>query len=110
MSGLRADVLNRIPVFVVPSDDVRWCAALAEALSVCCCAPVDYRVAEVRDLVAALPMQELPIAWHALIALARDWLTTVGAGEAPRFVGRASIEAALRDKPCAVPSWAERYQ
>lgn len=108
---------TRIPAFAVPADDVAWCAALAEALSVCCSAPVDYRVAEVRALLAARPVQMLPIAWHALMAHAKAWLAEVGEGDAaalrvrqaPLFPGRCAIETALRDKPCAVPSWAERY-
>jgi hypothetical protein len=98
--------------FVVPSDDVRWCAGLAAALSVCCIAPVPDRVAEVRAFIAAPPVQMLPILWHALIGAAEKWLAECDAGDpmmAPQFRATRLIEAALRDKPVPVPAWAERF-
>lgn len=100
----------RLLDFTVPADDVAWCAALAEALSVCCASPSARRVREVRALVSKLPVQMLPAVWHDLLRLARGWLETVrDDAAAPRFEGKRAIETALRDKPLSVPSWAERY-
>lgn len=99
--------------FVVPSDDVKWCAALAEALSVCCIAPHAERVAEVRALIAAPPIQMLPMVWHGLIGAAQAWLARVDAQPLgvlpPQFGAPRLIEAALRDLPVPVPAWAERF-
>ncbi len=99
--------------FVVPSDDVKWCAALAEALSVCCIAPHAERVAEVRALIAAPPVQMLPAMWHGLIGAAEGWLERVDAAPlgalAPQFAAPRLIEWALRDLPVPVPAWAERF-
>jgi hypothetical protein len=98
--------------FIVPSDDVRWCAALATALSVCCAAPVSDRVAEVRALIASPPVQMLPVMWHALIGAAEKWLGQCDAAKPgdllPQFAAIRLIEMALRDKPVPVPAWAER--
>lgn len=113
MNALAPPPARRRP-FVVPRDDVRWCAALAEALSVCCSAPSDARVAEVRQLLAAPPEQMLQAAWEVLAAYGALWLAAVEMAEGcglprPRFEGLKQIETALRDKVLPVPAWAERY-
>lgn len=100
--------------FVVPVDDVRWCAALAEALSVCCSGPSAWRVGEVRALIARPPVQMLPPTWRQLVEQARLWLAAEAVATAhglprPRFEGLKLIEAALRDMPVPPPAWAERY-
>jgi hypothetical protein len=100
--------------FVVPVDDVRWCAALAEALSVCCSGPSAARVGEVRALIASPPVEMLTCAWGDLVAAAERWLARVTMAEVhglsrPSFEGSRLIEAALRDMPVPVPKWAERY-
>jgi hypothetical protein len=99
--------------FVVPRDDVRWCAALAEALSVCCSGPSDARVAEVRALLAQPPEQMLQAAWRDLVSAAESWLVVAEGWDAqrrPRFDGLKIIETALRDKVLPVPAWAGWYQ
>ena len=95
-------------IFTAPSDDVAWCCALAEALSVCCSCPSDARLHEVCTLLASPPLAMLPMAWSDLIAAAENWLP-VGTGGA-RFTEARMIETALRDKPVPVPSWAEHYK
>lgn len=96
--------------FIVPSDDVRWCAALAESLSVCCVAPSARRLDEVKALLDAPPLVMLPMAWDDLIQAGRAWLVLVTADPGTPFKGQRLIEAALRDKPVPVPSWAERFR
>lgn len=94
--------------FAVPTDDVRWCALLAETLSVCCAVPSASRLREVRAILAAPPLVMLPLAWDDLVQAARAWLVLDDPDA--RFVGMRLIEAALRDKPVPVPAWAERYK
>ena len=97
--------------FVVPVDEVRWCAALAEALSVACILP-ESRIDEVRALLAAPPPVMLPNSWDDLIKAGHAWVV-LDAREplsTPPFKGARLIETALRDKPVPVPSWAERFQ
>jgi hypothetical protein len=101
--------------FVVPTDDVRWCALLAESLSVCCILPGAERIEQIRALIDAPPPVMLPMAWDNLINEARMWLAACeiagGAFDfAQNFRGQRMIDAALRDKPVPVPSWAARYQ
>jgi hypothetical protein len=97
--------------FVVPVDEVHWCALLAEALSVACILP-ESRIDDVRALLNAPPPVMLPNAWDDLMQAARAWLL-LDASEplvTPAFKGQRLIEAALRDKPVPVPSWAERFK
>jgi hypothetical protein len=94
--------------FVVPSDEVRWCALLAEALSVACIVP-ESRLDEVRALLNAPPPVMLPNAWDDLMQAGRAWLVLCAADAVPPFKGARMIEAALRDMPVPVPKWAERY-
>jgi hypothetical protein len=97
--------------FTVPADEIRWCAMLAEALSVCCILPGAERIAQVRALIDAPPPVMLAMAWDNLVAAAKTWLAACEvAGGAFDFNGQRLIEAALRDKPVPVPSWAERFQ
>jgi hypothetical protein len=97
--------------FVVPGCEVRWCAMLAEALSVCCIIPGDDRIFEIRALIDAPPPVMLPMAWDHLVQAAVWWVVTCDmAGDAVAFRGQRLIETALRDKPVPVPSWAERFQ
>jgi hypothetical protein len=100
--------MNARVSLAVPADDVRWCALLAERLSVCCAAPSLSRMNEVRAILAAPPPVMLPLAWDDLVNAARAWLTVADA-DAP-FKGIRLIEAALRDLPVPVPAWAGRYQ
>ena len=98
--------------FFVPIDDVRWCAALAEALSVCCIAPHGARLDEVRALLGQRPDSMLPMVWYTLIGAAEAWMVKVDAlpkgAMAPAFGAIWLIDKALRDKPVAVPAWARR--
>jgi hypothetical protein len=109
---VNARVAPPVPApFVVPTDDVRWCALLGESLSVCCILP-ESRIDDVRALLNAPPPVMLPNAWDDLIQAARAWLLR-DADEplvTPLFRGQRLIEAALRDTPVPVPSWAARFQ
>lgn len=99
--------------FTPATSDVAWCAQLAEALSICCAATADWRVAEVRELLAAPPVALLTGAWDDLVNAGRAWLVQVDRAPgamAPLFPGRKLIEAAERDLPVAVPVWAGRFQ
>ena len=95
----------------VPRDDVRWCAMLGEALSVCCISPGPVRIAEVHALLAMPPVAMLSNSWADLVDAGRAWLVANEAAAEPgRFMGARLIEAALRDKPVSVPTWAERFR
>lgn len=100
--------------FTVPVDEVRWCAALAEALSVCLTAPRAERMAEVQALIDARPPVMLTLAWDNLINAATMWLAACTVNNSllmlPFHGGARMIEAALRDAPVPVPAWAEQFQ
>lgn len=94
-----------------PREATAWCAALAEALSVCCAAPTDARCSEVLALISNPTEDYLPDAWTALVGDALAWIDVAvlqAFASRPAYRGMRMIEAALRDKPLPVPAWAER--
>lgn len=119
MKGDVRGIPGKGPTFVVfddlatlrPLDDVRWCEALAAALTGNCLCPTPVKINEVRDLLANRPAQALPESWAELARQAEAWSAKVDAArwwDAPAFPGLRQISLALRDKPLPVPAWAAR--